>query len=1490
MPRPIPALLSVFLSIALAITWTPSLTAGERENGPKNFDVRDDDSKESGRVKEKHIDRKGPEQKDKKSKSQGDMKKAEKRLGDQIPGLEVSENKRTGGAEVVRVNGKAKLASGAGAANRETTLRKFLQDNADLYGLERNEINALVKSADYANPAGNMAWVRLEQRIKGKSVFRGEISAAFDAAGNLVATTGELSVGIDEKDAANEASISATEAVSIAAKSLGIDAPSSSLRVRESDGTTFFVEGPLFSEAARAELQYFPLDAGAVELSWNVLLFVSEFDAYTMIVGGEAGDVLFRKNIVDDQTQPATYSVYNDDSPGPLSPTNATPGSGIQGPAIGRTLFTLISEGPLFNNLGWITDGVNTTTGNNVDAGLDLVSPDGIDAGGRPTGSPFRVFNFPYNPAPGGTDPPTNTDYRNGEIAHMFFWSNRFHDRTYELGFTEAARNFQQDNFGRNPGGGTVNAIAGNDRVLAQGQDFSGTNNANFLTPADGTSGRMQMFIFTGPTPRRTSALDQDVLIHELTHGLSNRLHSNGNGLNNTMSGGMGEGWSDFYARVFVSTADENVNGIYAAGGYSTLQIVAGFTDNYYYGIRRFPYAVISNVGANGRPHAPQTLADIDPAQINVNDGAFPRGPIGSSTAFQVHNIGEIWANALFEVRARIITRMGFETGNQRTLQIVTDGMKLNPANPTIVQSRNSILTADCAGFAGADELDIWRGFAARGIGFSAITASSSSGTVTEAFDVPNIVIGDPVISGGSCSLNDGVADPGESVIITVLITNPFCGVTASNVVATLDGASPVNVGDIGPGMQAFAAFNFSVPVGSCGQILHPVVGISSSLGSTSRTLNLQVGTRVPAVLNGTGAISTTLPDLATTNIPINVSDFGPVGDVKVRFRATHTFVGDLTLTLIAPDGTSVLLFNRRGSSGDNFGSGSANCDGTFAVFDDAATTTIAAGVPPYNGSFRPDSPLAALTNHEMNGTWILRVVDLAGGDVGTAHCVQLEIARNLYFCCGVPGFPIMNAVPPPVITAESASPANNAADPDETVTVNLTLRNNGTGATTDLVATLQSSGGVLSPSAPQSYGVMTPLGGSATRSFTFVANGACGNTITLSLHLQDGASDLGTVSYTMKLGTILLTPNSASNPTAITIPGAPAPATSGIAAPYPSAINVSGLTGTVSKVTATLNGLTHTFPGDIDAVLVGPGGQRVILMSDAGGGTDIVGVNLTFEDGRPALPGILVSGTFAPTNIGTGDVFPSGGPVAPFAGVLSAFNGVNPNGTWNLFVVDDAGGDIGSYAGGWSLTITTSSPVCVVQDCTLTCPSDVTAGSAPNQPGANVTFAPASVSGSCGVVTSSPASGSFFPIGATLVTQTGTRGDGSTVDTCTFTVNVNDVQPPVISGLTANPSVIDSNNHKMVDVTVSYTSSDNSGVSNTCSITVTSSQPINGTGDGNTEPDWEVVDNHHVRLRAERAGNGGDRIYTITVTCVDAAGNSTSQSTQVVVPHDSGN
>src|SRR5882724_6644087 len=160
------------------------------------------------------------------------------------------------------------------------------------------------------------------------------------------------------------------------------------------------------------------------------------------------------------------------------------------------------------------------------------------------------------------------------------------------------------------------------------------------------------------------------------------------------------------------------------------------------------------------------------------------------------------------------------------------------------------------------------------------------------------------------------------------------------------------------------------------------------------------------------------------------------------------------------------------------------------------------------------------------------------------------------------------------------------------------------------------------------------------------------------------------------------------SNPAPITIDDNAA------ATPYPSTITVAGLSGVINKVTVTLTNINHTFPDDIDILLVGPTGQKTILMSDAGGTLDLVNVTLTLDDAAASLlpdGGQIVSGTFKPADFEAGDTFPAPAPDGPYPAALSGFNGTNPNGTWSLYVVDDAVGDVGNISGGWSLTIDSS-------------------------------------------------------------------------------------------------------------------------------------------------------------------------------------------------------
>jgi hypothetical protein len=268
-----------------------------------------------------------------------------------------------------------------------------------------------------------------------------------------------------------------------------------------------------------------------------------------------------------------------------------------------------------------------------------------------------------------------------------------------------------------------------------------------------------------------------------------------------------------------------------------TYQINAGFVDNYYYGIRRFPYAVKTNVGANGKPHNPLTFADIDTAQVNLTDGAYPHGPIGSATANEVHNIGEVWCMMLLEVRVRIVNRLGFAAGNDRALQIVTDAMKLDVVSPTIIQARDSIIAADNAGYGGADVADIRNGFATRGAGAGASVTGTS--TVVESFAIAEVA--GPITFSDVLGNNNGVAEPGEDLIFTVPLTN-LLSVTDGPVLATL-GLYSTNYGSMAPGIQVVRTFAYRVPAGTpCGAVLNIPLAISSPNGTSSLSVPVRVG------------------------------------------------------------------------------------------------------------------------------------------------------------------------------------------------------------------------------------------------------------------------------------------------------------------------------------------------------------------------------------------------------------------------------------------------------------------------------------------------------------------------------------------------------------------------------------------------------------------------------------------------------------------------
>ena len=811
--------------------------------------------------------------------------RGEARLKQRVPNLKIEHGPALGQPEVIsaRPGRRLETLSGPASGRRADVLRRFIQDNDELFG-GRAEGTLEVK-ADHENPEGDMSFVVMTQELDGVPVFGGEVKAGFTKRGEIVRVINNLAPGVEAGSVVANFG-DAAAAVRAAKAHVGWENRDAEAELNAAESRELKAVFGSGDWATTAEKMYFPIEPGTAVPAWRVLLWGRDA-AYYVVVDAQGGEMLWRKNIVEEQTQAATYNVFANsnafipvaDSPNPMSPGISAGPIGTQASRISRTLVTRVgNEAPYtFNNNGWMTDGTNTTDGNAVEAGVDRENPLGIDPNGKPVPTTNRVFDYAFNPMnpsgvpdagesplPAGqtTGNPNGdclqagqavpNDFQKATATQLFYIVNWYHDETYRLGFTETSFNFQHDNFGR---GGT-----GGDRIAASAQICLGTNGGSFGTAADGNRGTLNLFIWTGPDPDIDGALDADVVVHELTHGLSNRLHGNAIGLATNMARGMGEGWSDFYAHAMLSEPTDPANGVYPMGAYSTYFAFGFFTGNSYYGIRRFPKAVMSSTGGpQSRPHNPLTFADIDQSQINVADGAFPQGTFGGSgSADQVHNAGEVWSSALWEVRARYIQRLGWEIGNRRVLQHVTDGMKLSPLAPTFLQARDAIIAAALGGGTPADAEDVWAGFAIRGMGASASIQNPGSGTgntrVTESFDTPNLQQ-TPEITVSDQGGN-GAPDPGEAVVLSVPLTNNT-GTTATGVTLQLEGGGSADYGTIAVGATVIRDVTYVVDSGAvCGSLAELTFDVNSNLGPVTIEHLLPIGMGVITLEEGFDAVT----------------------------------------------------------------------------------------------------------------------------------------------------------------------------------------------------------------------------------------------------------------------------------------------------------------------------------------------------------------------------------------------------------------------------------------------------------------------------------------------------------------------------------------------------------------------------------------------------------------------------------------------------------
>ncbi len=739
------------------------------------------------------------------------------------------------------------------ANDRHRVVRAFLTDNQALFGHGAEALDTATIKREYVTAHNGLRTVIWEQQHAGIPVFEGLLTAHITRKGELARVTSHFLM--DPLRAANRGAANGSaqatsprlglaEAVAVAAQNVGTElSPSSVEAMQAAAGAELKsrVRAPGLNGDVYGQLVWVPLDPDTMRLAWQVI-FVSQArkEMFRSLVDGQTGQVLVRHNLTRYQAAPqaipATYSVYTSDSPSPFSPGWSTPQAQPQPPVVPRTTLTnLVSLSASASPSGWVSPadpltGAYTTVGNNVDAHTDMDDDDVADLP-RPTSTDDPpVFDFLLDL---GLPP---TQYTNASVVNLFYLNNFMHDKLYDLGFTEAAGNFQNLNFGR--GGLEGDAVQADGLDGAALNDFQHRNNANFYPPPDGIPGRMQMYMFDGPDPDRDGSLDSEVVCHEYTHGLTDRLVGGGVGISALQTAGMAEGWSDFYPLCLFSEASDDPRACYPAGGYASY-LLFDLQDNYYYGIRRYPYC--TDMDKN-----PLTFKDIDPTQADAHFG-IPSNPIygiPNSYPEEVHFQGEVWCTMLWEMRANFVDTYGWDTGNQLALQLVTDALKLCPANPTFVEARDAILEADEILTGRANESDIWLAFAKRGMGYNASApASNTTSGVVESYDLPPGVGPQPPT--GVLKLSVTPPDrysvlAGTNLPVYIRVLDGIA-VTNATVTAKMNGTVDVpltNTGtppDARPGDSIYTG-NLSVPANATNITLFIE---ASAPGKTNSTLNV---------------------------------------------------------------------------------------------------------------------------------------------------------------------------------------------------------------------------------------------------------------------------------------------------------------------------------------------------------------------------------------------------------------------------------------------------------------------------------------------------------------------------------------------------------------------------------------------------------------------------------------------------------------------------
>lgn len=615
------------------------------------------------------------------------------------------------------------------AQSKLNQVRSYVLADKQKFGLNQEDIKDWLFLDESFNKKTGVGHMYIQQAIDGIPVRNAILNVTSDRSGNIVHANSTFTKSV-YSNLNKGKQLGAIEALRKTLADLELplisDFEPISVQSNPKEKTTFYIP-ELSKEEITAELIYLDLGKSGVVLHWKIEVYLSSpFQVWEVYIHAESGNITIKNDQViscridtgssnhncdhkdGKHFVNSTESVKEDET----TNTSSNPDSynvyplPVESPNHGSRVIVVNPANNIASPYGWHdTNGqagaeYTITRGNNVYAQDDQNGNDGF--GSSADGGANLDFDFPIN----FSQAPSN--YLDAALTNLFFWNNIIHDIFYQYGFDETSGNFQENNYGK---GGT-----GGDFVIADGQDGTQFNNAFFFTPAEGSSPRMQMFLWNGPNPDKDGDLDNGIIAHEYGHGISNRLTggpSNTGCLGNDEQAG--EGWSDFFALVLTHKSGDTRNTSRGIGTFALNQPITGT------GIRTFPYTTDMSVNSH-------TYDDIKSLGVP-------------------HGVGSVMCATLWDLYWDLTDLYGYDPdvyngtgGNNIAIQLVISGLKIQPCNPGFMDVRDAILLADEMIYNGANQCLIWAAFARRGMGLSANQGSSTNkNDGTEAFDVPAV-------------------------------------------------------------------------------------------------------------------------------------------------------------------------------------------------------------------------------------------------------------------------------------------------------------------------------------------------------------------------------------------------------------------------------------------------------------------------------------------------------------------------------------------------------------------------------------------------------------------------------------------------------------------------------------------------------------------------------------------------------------------------------